>query len=130
MYKRQALYGSQAANGVILITTKKGNTVGRRDIHFSTGLTFEKAFSLPEMQNSYGVSDVTDSWGEKENLTVYDNLGDFFRTGLTSITSVSVNSGNDKLQTYFSVSYTHLEVYKRQSFWGKENSPLISVLVP
>lgn len=72
-----ALYGSQAANGVILITTKKGNTVGRRDIHFSTGLTFEKAFSLPEMQNSYGVSDVTDSWGEKENLTVYDNLGDF-----------------------------------------------------
>jgi len=51
-----ALYGSQAANGVILITTKKGNTVGRRDIHFSTGLTFEKAFSLPEMQNSYGAS--------------------------------------------------------------------------
>ena len=101
-----ALYGSQAANGVILITTKKGNTVGRRDIHFSTGLTFEKAFSLPEMQNSYGVSDVTDSWGEKENLTVYDNLGDFFRTGLTSITSVSVNSGNDKLQTYFSYANT------------------------
>ena len=101
-----ALYGSQAANGVILITTKKGNTVGRRDIHFSTRLTFEKAFSLPEMQNSYGVSDVTDSWGEKENLTVYDNLGDFFRTGLTSITSVSVNSGNDKLQTYFSYANT------------------------
>ena len=101
-----ALYGSQAANGVILITTKKGNTVGRRDIHFYTGLTFEKAFSLPEMQNSYGVSDVTDSWGEKENLTVYDNLGDFFRTGLTSITSVSVNSGNDKLQTYFSYANT------------------------
>ena len=101
-----ALYGSQAANGVILITTKKGNTVGRRDIHFSTGLTFEKAFSLPEMQNSYGVNDVTDSWGEKENLTVYDNLGDFFRTGLTSITSVSVNSGNDKLQTYFSYANT------------------------
>lgn len=97
-----ALYGSQAANGVILITTKKGNTVGRRDIRFSTGLTFEKAFALPEMQDRYGVSDVTDSWGEKENLTAYDNLNDFFRTGLTSITSVSVNSGNDKLQTYFS----------------------------
>ena len=101
-----ALYGSQAANGVILITTKKGNSVGRRDIHFSTGLTFEKAFCLPLMQNSYGVSDVTDSWGEKENLTAYDNLNDFFRTGLTSITSVSVNSGNDRLQTYFSYANT------------------------
>ena len=101
-----ALYGSQAANGVILITTKKGNSVGRRDIHFSTGLTFEKAFCLPKMQNNYGVSDVTDSWGEKENLMAYDNLNNFFRTGLTSITSVSVNSGNDRLQTYFSYANT------------------------
>ena len=101
-----ALYGSRAANGVILITTKKGNSVGRRDIHFSTGLTFEKAFCLPKMQNNYGVSDVTDSWGEKENLMAYDNLNNFFRTGLTSITSVSVNSGNDRLQTYFSYANT------------------------
>ncbi len=58
------------------------------------------------MQNNYGVSDVTDSWGEKENLMAYDNLNNFFRTGLTSITSVSVNSGNDRLQTYFSYANT------------------------
>ena len=93
-----ALYGSQAANGVILITTKKGNTAGQRNIYFSTGLTFDKAFSLPKMQNCYGVSDVVDSWGEKAN--------DFFRTGLTSITSVSVNYGNEKIQTYFSYANT------------------------
>lgn len=101
-----ALYGSQAANGVILITTKKGNDKGQRNIHFSTGLTFEKAFSLPKMQNNYGVSDVKDSWGEKENLTAYDNLNDFFHTGLTSMTSVSVSYGNENLQTYFSYANT------------------------
>ena len=96
-----ALYGSQAANGVILITTKKGNTAGQRNIHFSTGLTFDKAFSLPKMQNCYGVSDVVDSWGEKTYLPTSNELNDFFRTGLTSITSVSVNYGNEKIQTYF-----------------------------
>ena len=95
-----------AANGVILITTKKGNSVGQRNINFSTGLTFEKAFSLPKMQNCYGVSDVVDSWGEKENLTAHDNLNDFFRTGLTSMTSVSVSYGNETLQTYFSYANT------------------------
>lgn len=101
-----ALYGSQAANGVILITTKKGNTAGQRNIHFSTGLTFDKAFSLPKMQNCYGVSDVVDSWGEKAYLPTSNELNDFFRTGLTSITSVSVNYGNEKIQTYFSYANT------------------------
>ena len=101
-----ALYGSMAANGVILITTKKGNSVGQRNINFSTGLTFEKAFSMPKMQNRYGVSDVVDSWGEKDNLTAHDNLNDFFRTGLTSMTSVSVSYGNETLQTYFSYANT------------------------
>lgn len=101
-----ALYGSQAANGVILITTKKGNTAGQRNIYFSTGLTFDKAFSLPKMQNCYGVSDVVDSWGEKAYLPTSNELNDFFRTGLTSITSVSVNYGNEKIQTYFSYANT------------------------
>ncbi len=101
-----ALYGSQAANGVILVTTKKGNSVGQRNINFSTGLTFEKAFALPEMQNRYGVSDVVDSWGTRSNLTAFDNLNDFFRTGVTSISSLSVNYGNEKLQTYFSYANT------------------------
>ena len=100
------LYGSQAANGVILITTKKGNTAGQRNIYFSTGLTFDKAFSLPKMQNCYGVSDVVDSWGEKAYLPTSNELNDFFRTGLTSITSVSVNYGNEKIQTYFSYANT------------------------
>lgn len=76
-----ALYGSQAANGVILITTKKGST-GAHKISFSTSLTIDKAFSLPEMQNRYGVSDGVDSWGAQEALPEQDHLNDFFRTGL------------------------------------------------
>lgn len=100
-----ALYGSQAANGVILITTKKGST-GAHKISFSTSLTIDKAFSLPEMQNRYGVSDGVDSWGTQEALPEQDNLNDFFRTGFTSITSISVSHGNEKLQNYFSYANT------------------------
>lgn len=100
-----ALYGSQAANGVILITTRKGST-GAHKISFSTSLTVDKAFSLPEMQNRYGVSDLVDSWGAKEALPEQNHLNDFFRTGVTSITSVSVSHGNEKLQNYFSYANT------------------------
>jgi len=99
------LYGSQAANGVILITTKKGST-GAHKISFSTSLTIDKAFSLPEMQNRYGVSDGVDSWGAQEALPEQDHLNDFFRTGFTSITSLSVSHGNEKLQNYFSYANT------------------------
>lgn len=101
-----ALYGSQAANGVILITTKKGKAEGKRSISFSTSLMFDNAFSLPEMQNRYGVSDGIDSWGECADLPVYDNLKDFFSTGVTSITSLSISHGNEKLQNYFSYANT------------------------
>ena len=101
-----ALYGSQAANGVILITTKKGDSAGQHKISFSTSLTFDNAFSLNKMQNRYGVSDVVDSWGERKSMPVEDNLKDFFRTGVTSITSLSVSHGSEKQQNYFSYANT------------------------
>lgn len=101
-----ALYGSQAANGVILITTRKGKSEGQRSVSFSTSLMFDNAASLPQMQNRYGVSDGIDSWGDREKLPAYDNLKSFFSTGLTSITSLSVSHGNEKLQNYFSYANT------------------------
>lgn len=61
---------------------------------------FDNAFALPKMQNRYGVSDGVDSWGERANLPEYDNLRDFFSTGVTSITSISLSHGNEKLQNY------------------------------
>lgn len=100
-----ALYGTQAANGVILITTRKGKA-GKQEINFSSHLMFDQAISLPEFQNSYGVSDGIDSWGEKERLVRYDNAGDFFRTGVTATNSLSVSSGKEQVQTYFSYANT------------------------
>lgn len=101
-----ALYGSQAANGVILITTKKGKA-GLRKVTFSSNLTVDQAFSLPEFQNDYGMDPETKtSWGAKGNLNKYDNAKDFFQNGVTAINSLSFTSGNDAMQTYFSYANT------------------------
>ena len=60
-----ALYGSSAANGVILITTKKGKE-GKLQISVSSSTEFSKAYMTPEFQNTYGnKKDAYDSWGEK-----------------------------------------------------------------
>jgi TonB-linked SusC/RagA family outer membrane protein len=50
-----ALYGSRAANGVILITTRKGgNSGGKMRTEINTNLTFENLAILPKFQNLYG----------------------------------------------------------------------------
>ena len=50
-----ALYGSRAANGVILITTRKGrNTGGRMRTEINTNITFENLSVMPDFQNLYG----------------------------------------------------------------------------
>ncbi|MDL2265350.1 SusC/RagA family TonB-linked outer membrane protein [Parabacteroides sp. OttesenSCG-928-G21] len=101
-----ALYGSQAANGVILITTKRGQS-DRRQITFSTNFTFDNAFALPEMQDTYGSSDGITSWGERGTVDkAYDNLGDFYRTGVTALTTFAISAGNERYQTYFSYGNT------------------------
>ena len=102
-----ALYGSQAANGVILITTRKGKA-GVQRVTFSSNLTVAHAISTPEFQNTYGRNEDggTASWGPKGNLTKYDNLGEFFGNGVTAINSLAITSGNDKVQTYFSYANT------------------------
>lgn len=102
-----ALYGSQAANGVILITTRKGKA-GLQRVTFSSNLTIAQAISTPTFQNEYGRNEDGGlaSWGAKSNLTKQDNLGDFFGNGVTAINSLAITSGNEKLQTYFSYANT------------------------
>src|SRR5690606_15282959 len=48
-----ALYGSEAGNGVILITTKKGSKDGIK-VDVNSGLVAERPFALPNVQNTYG----------------------------------------------------------------------------
>lgn len=62
-----ALYGSRAANGVLMITTKKGKE-GKLDVNFTSNVTMDKAFVTPELQNVYGASVVPSTFDEEGNL--------------------------------------------------------------
>lgn len=99
-----ALYGSAAANGVVLINTKKGQKE-KLSISVSNSTMFSRAYIMPDMQNRYGTSSGLFSWGDMtENR--YDPY-DFFNTGTNIINSVSLSTGTERNQTYISASTTN-----------------------
>lgn len=66
-----ALYGSEAANGVLMITTKKGRE-GKVGVNFSSNVTFDTPLTTPKIQNIYGAAIdekagtlALTSWGDK-----------------------------------------------------------------
>ena len=105
-----ALYGANAANGVILITTKRGRS-GRVDVTYNGSFQFSKPFVLPRFQNQYGPSETGSnfSWGEKLAEPSSYRPADFFRTGTNIANSVSLSTGSDKNQTYLSLGATNAQ---------------------
>jgi TonB-linked SusC/RagA family outer membrane protein len=101
-----ALYGSQAANGVIIINTKKGR-VGRTIVNFSSSASIDKNAYKPQFQNDYGQTSTgaVDSWGSKIT-SAPDNLKQFFQTGTNYTNSLNLSGGNETAQTYFSYTNT------------------------
>jgi TonB-linked SusC/RagA family outer membrane protein len=126
-----ALYGSQAGNGVIVITTKRGRS-GRISVTVNSGFAVESPFALPAVQNQYGQGNggvfkdtptVGESWGAKMEgqpivnflgqRTTYspqpDNIKDFFRHGISLNNSIGLSGGTENMQTYFSYTNNKIE---------------------
>lgn len=103
-----ALYGSAAAQGVIMITTKKG-AEGKVNVSISNSTQFSNAFLLPEFQNSYiNRPGNVMSWGEKAQSVYGDyNPADFFNTGTNIQNTVTMTTGTKNNQTYASIGTTN-----------------------
>ena len=126
-----ALYGSRAANGVIMITTKKGSKHEKGlGVSYNGGIQFTQVARLVEMQNmfgqgAYGNHDPIEngSWGPrfdgvkrvygyvynntqrvKSYRAIKNNIRDFFDTGITFNNSVSFNGATDKSDYFVSLS--------------------------
>lgn len=101
------LYGSQGANGVFLITTKKGKA-GKLSVDFNSSTVMEKVSGLPDFQFRYGTVGEDYSWTPVGTAVVKsdnyqkDYIKDFFQTGLTASNSATVSGGNAKSNVYFS----------------------------
>ena len=127
-----ALYGSRAANGVILITTKKGASATPK-MQLSTSVTFDRPSVLPSFQNQYGqgsagefawingsgpVDGNDQSYGPKLDGRLIDqftgkqqpwvahpdNISSFFNTGRTADANFSISGGTDRASARLSVS--------------------------
>lgn len=103
-----ALYGSSAANGVVMITTKKG-TQDKLSVSYTNNTTFSRAYIMPSFQNTYGPTEEGSyqSWGEKLATPSSYDPRNFFRTGYNETNSVSLSTGNSRNQTYFSAASTN-----------------------
>lgn len=107
-----ALYGSEAANGAVMITTRSG-AAGKLKASFSSNTEFLTPFVLPEFQTSYGTglngmsgASGIYSWGSyiPEGSRYNYSPKSYFQTGRTYTNAFSVSGGTDRNRTYFSAA--------------------------
>lgn len=108
-----ALYGQEASNGAIIITTKSGKA-GEIRVEASGSVQVDQAYRVPEIQQmylrgSYGVyrEQSMGGWGPPapEGTVFYDNPGNFLKSGLYQKYDVSVSGGSERFSSYTSGNY-------------------------
>ncbi|MGN6437113.1 MAG: SusC/RagA family TonB-linked outer membrane protein [Agriterribacter sp.] len=115
------LYGSQGANGVVLITTKKGKS-GKVGINFSSSTVFDRVTSLPDFQYEYGADNGSDyNWSATKGNYQSGYIEDFFQTGVNATNSVSVSGGTDKTTVYFSYANTYAKGVMPTNTYNRNN---------
>ena len=127
-----ALYGSAAANGVIMINTKRG-TEGKVKVAVSSSMEFSNPFILPKFQNTYGnKAGSFYSWGDRLATPSSYDPKDFFNTGNNYINSVTLTTGTKTNKTYISVATTNAtgvlpnNKYNRYNFTARNTSDFLN----
>lgn len=110
-----ALYGIDAGNGAIVITTKKGRK-GVGSITYTSNTRFEQIYRFPETQNVYqrgsaglNATTGTAAFGTQyaSGTKFYDNVGDFFQTGVSNQHNLSFDAGGENAT--YRVSFANLD---------------------
>ncbi|HVH13079.1 MAG TPA: SusC/RagA family TonB-linked outer membrane protein [Longimicrobium sp.] len=149
-----AIYGSRAANGAVVITTKKGVSAGNQiRTEFTTSLTTERPSILPDFQNKYGqgaggtfLTTADQSWGpalDGRLICQFDsprnnagecqptpwvahpnNVRDFFDRGVTSSTTLAFSGGTERANARLSVGYDNVSGYVPNNAFEKYTAAL------
>lgn len=113
-----ALWGTKAANGVIVITTKKGNSGAKANISFKSTVSFDEVSAFYDLQSTYGqgnngvwAANAIRTWGDKiENRSGADDVlnttGGYF-VGNTGQTIYPITAKNSK-QTFNEKNYNDI----------------------
>ncbi len=105
-----SIYGSKAANGVILVTTKKGNNNGETNVNYSTYIAFDNILKNLDMMSASELR----SYASDNGITLSDDEGydtdwqkEVQRTGVSQSHNVSINGGSEN--TSYSASINYME---------------------
>ncbi|PHN04227.1 SusC/RagA family TonB-linked outer membrane protein [Flavilitoribacter nigricans] len=116
-----ALYGSQGANGVVLITTKEGKE-GPAKVSVSSGITVENIMLKPDLQFRYGSEGGTkESWSTTRGNYDGSYVDDFFQTGTNQINSISISGGTARTKAYFSFGNVNARGITPQNTYNRYN---------
>jgi TonB-linked SusC/RagA family outer membrane protein len=126
-----ALYGIDAANGAIVITTKRGKA-GAGVVEYNNSFRVEQTRAKPEIQNIYaqGASGAPFSsttsfsyFGPQyaEGTQLYDNIDGFFKTGFTQKHNLAFSGGTDKVNFRIATAYTGQEGVVPNSVYDRIN---------
>jgi TonB-linked SusC/RagA family outer membrane protein len=146
-----SLYGSQARNGAIMITTRKGKS-GKLRVDYAGSVNFSRVGKLPDMQEDFGqgwsgvfILSENGSWGPKmdgqdrlwgsvvDNSQLLkpfsfqkDNIRDFYDTGYELSNSVALSGGNETTNFYFSFNnvYSDGVIPTNTDFFGRNTLAL------
>ncbi len=108
-----ALYGSDASNGAIIITTKKG-IAGKGRVSYSNQFRWENAYGYPDVQTKYanGAYGTTNYFYSSrfggqfpDNTQLYNNIDPFLQQGFSQRHNISVDGGSDRVTLRASASY-------------------------
>lgn len=146
-----ALYGSDAANGVIVITTKQGK--GKMNVTFKTSQQFERVSYLPDVQDEFGVGGFPNgtlrplenvNFGPRFDgrmvpasetladgsawMVPYspeeDHFKNFFTTGSNIRNSVQISSGDEDSSILFSLDHSNVEGTVPNDAYNQTNARL------
>ena len=111
-----AIYGSRAANGVVLITTKQGKKSKGAQVNFSAYVGLQDVRRSYEVLNTAEYLDLMDELGssafscpEEERALLKDQTDWFeetYQTGVTQNYQISVSNANDKMKYYVGAGYS------------------------
>src|SRR6266513_2055878 len=122
-----ALYGIDAANGAIVITTKRGKAGG--GFQYNNSFRFESTRAKPELQRVYSPSGVSSSsffyFGAPypAGTVFYDNIGGFLRTGKTATHNLSFSgaTADERINYRLGTSFDNQEGVVPSSDYGRVN---------
>lgn len=131
-----ALYGIDAANGAIIITTKRGKE-GVVSVGLSTSTTLSQVGRLHEVQNIYSTGAAGlfnprtfSHWGPPllRSDNAYNNLNNFFQTGMANKIDANVSGGSSNLTYYLAVSSLGDEGIVPNTFYGRNSAMLTGTI--